>query len=208
MKSFLRNILNTSRKVSAFALIEVLVAISLLATTIITVTTLSISMMRANALNHNHLIATELAREGLEITRVVRDDNWANYRNWLTDIYTGTGQYAFTVDSNSINELWNIQPYSSLVGARLYKEELLGYGYTKYSHDNSGDETPFYRTITVYPLVENGDAPTSEYPSGKYVQSLSDTYVLKVLVESKVWWQYRDTTKEITLYTELTDWNG
>ena len=189
----------------AFALVEVLVAISLLSATIITISALTISMMRANSLTHNHLIATELAREGIEITRNIRDTNWKNYRHWLTDIHDGTtGPYTFSVDGESIgNSNWNVsQPYGE-EGALLYTSEALGEGYTNYSHTETDFPTPFNREITVTPLLQNTDGP-----DGAFDESLPDSYVFKVLVESKVWWIDRGNDREIKLYTELTDWNN
>ena len=174
-------------------MIEVLVAISLLASTIITISALTISMMRANSINHNHLIATELSREGLELTRIIRDQNWENYKYWLTDIHAGVGETFFTVDAE-----FETEPYSTEEDARLYKLDEMGVPYTEYAHNNSGEQTPFYRKITVYPTLSNEEQDVS----------VSDDYILKVLVESKVWWYYKGDTKGVTLFTELTDWNG
>jgi|GEM_PF-5622544 len=201
---------NTARK-HAFALVEVLVAISLLSATIITISALTLSMMRANSLNHNHLIGTELAREGLEITRNIRDTNWANYRHWLTTIHDGTdGPYVFAVDNNGIGDSeWNVFVPFNDESTLLYVSEGIGEGYTEYSHQETSNSiaTPFNREITVTPVLHNSDGP-----SGAFDESLPHTnpgdYVFKVLVESKVWWVDRGNDKEIKLYTELTDWNN
>lgn len=181
-------------KKSGFALVEVLVAVSLLSATIITISALTISMMRANSLNQNHLIATELAREGIEITRNIRDTNWKNYRNWLTGIYDGSGgAYVFAMDGNGVGS-----------GDLLYKDGNLN-GFTEYSHTEvDGGATPFHRLITVTPVLFNNDAIGT---GGLFDSNLPEDYIFKVLVESKVYWVDREMDREIKLYTELTDWN-
>ncbi len=196
----LKKLKNLGRK-SGFALVEVLVAVSLLSATIITISALTISMMRANSLNHNHLVATELAREGLEITRNIRDTNWKYYRHWLTDIHDGADSpYTFSVDSQGLSgNVWNVFVPASDDDSLLYKNDNL-LGYTEYTHSgDSADATPYHRTVTVTPVMDNSDDLDASLPA---------EYVLKVLVESKVWWNYRGQDKEITLYTELTDWNN
>ena len=187
-----------------FALIEVLVAISLLSATIITVSSLTISMMRANSLNQNHLIATELAREGIEITRNIRDTNWKNYRNWLTGIYDGfSDAYVFAVDSNGVGgEDFDVFVPSNDDADLLYKDENLN-GYTEYSHVVAeGAVTPFHRSVSVMPVLYNSDGPGGLFDSG-----LAAEYIFKVLVESKVYWVDRGNDREVKLYTELADWN-
>lgn len=192
-------------KKSGFALVEVLVAVSLLSATIITISALTISMMRANSLNQNHLIATELAREGIEITRNIRDTNWKNYRNWLTGIYGGgSGAYVFAVDGNGLvgDDFHVFTPTGDDAGL-LYKHE--GFEYTEHSHsDVDGIATPFHRLITVTPVLFNNDATDSD---GFFDENLLDDYIFKVLVESRVYWLDREMDREIKLYTELTDWN-
>lgn len=186
-----------------FALVEVLVAVSLLSATIITISALTISMMRANSLNQNHLIATELSREGIEITRNIRDTNWRNYRNWLTGIYDGSsGAYVFAVDGNGlVGEDFNVFVPSD-DGDLLYKDGNLN-GFTEYLHTEvEGGATPFHRLITVTPVLLNSGSP-----SGLFDSNLPDDYIFKVLVESRVYWVDREMDREIKLYTELTDWN-
>lgn len=198
--------MNKLIKKSGFALVEVLVAVSLLSATIITISALTISMMRANSLNQNHLIATELAREGIEITRNIRDTNWRNYRNWLTGIHDGTsGEYVFAVDGNGIgNEDFNVFIPMSNDSDLLYKDENLN-GFTEYSHTEvEGGATPFHRLITVTPALFNNDATDSD---GFFDENLPSDYIFKVLVESRVYWLDREMDREIKLYTELTDWN-
>ena len=189
-----------------FALVEVLVAVSLLSATIITISALTISMMRANSLNQNHLVATELAREGLEITRNIRDTNWRNYRNWLTGIHDGVSdQYVFAVDGNGIGgENFYVFVPSGEDADLLYKND--GFGYTEYSHSAVGENpTPFHREITVTPVLYNDDATDSD---GTFDENLPEGYIFKVLVESRVYWTERKMDREIKLYTELSDWNN
>ncbi len=67
----------TSRSVrQGFSLTEVIVAIGILVTVVISATNLLVSITRGNNVNEHTLVAHALAQEGLEGMRNIRDSNW------------------------------------------------------------------------------------------------------------------------------------
>ena len=60
--------------------------------------------------------------------------------------------------------------------------------------------------MTVTPILLNNDCETST--GCKFDSGLPDDYIFKVLVESTVTWTERGQEKEVSLYTELADWNA
>ena len=69
-------------KRSGFALIEVIVAIVVLALVLSAAIGLLYSVGSAVEANHNRLTATYLAQECLELVRNARDTAWKNYQPW------------------------------------------------------------------------------------------------------------------------------
>lgn len=65
-----------------FTLIEIMVAISVMTVGIVGVYALVPTVIRINAVNTNRFIASQLAREGIELVRNVRDENWLGQLNW------------------------------------------------------------------------------------------------------------------------------
>lgn len=70
------------QKRAGFSLPEVMVAVAILATVVVAVTSLLVSVKRANTGNSNRLMAYYLAQEGLEGIRNIRDSNWLQGVDW------------------------------------------------------------------------------------------------------------------------------
>ncbi|MBU2524618.1 hypothetical protein KKG71_05510, partial [Patescibacteria group bacterium] len=67
----------------AFTIVEVLIGITVISLTIVSITGLVVRTIQANTANMNSFVASQLAQEGLEITRNMRDSNWMRNLDWL-----------------------------------------------------------------------------------------------------------------------------
>ena len=132
---------------SGISILEVVVAIMIIAMGMIGVLSLVIQNVEAQYINKNVLMASGLAQEGLELVRNIRDLNWLTPENtWSQDI-VGDGTYiidyggltSVNMAINSIDE----------AGARLYVDSN-----GLYTHTVTATATNFYRLITV---VDNTD---------------------------------------------------
>ena len=85
---------------AGFTLIEVLVALAILTVAISPLLVTAVSSLRVSALIQNNLIASNLAQEGIEIIRNIRDTNWAS--NKLFDEGLTEGAYAVEWDTTSL----------------------------------------------------------------------------------------------------------
>ena len=65
------------RRQSGFTLVEVIVAVAVVSIGILATVTVANVTVRAGTDNASRVTATNLAREGVELTRNVRDSNWA-----------------------------------------------------------------------------------------------------------------------------------
>ena len=124
------------------SILEVVVAIMIIAMGMIGVLSLVIQNVEAQYINKNILMASGLAQEGLELVRNVRDLNWLTPGNAWDQNIVGDGTYvidygglvSLNTSINSIDE----------VGARLYIDSN-----GLYTHTTTATATNFYRLITV-----------------------------------------------------------
>jgi len=127
---------------AGISILEVVVAIMIIALGMVGVLSLVIQNIQAQYINKNVLVASGLAQEGLEQARNIRDLNWLTPGNdWRQDI-VGDGTY--TIDyggRGSINAAVNSLDDA---GARLY---INSNGF--YTHTVTATATNFYRLITV-----------------------------------------------------------
>jgi prepilin-type N-terminal cleavage/methylation domain-containing protein len=140
-----RNILKNK---NGFTILEMLIALGLVGMGLLGVLALALQNTQVETINRDYLIAANLAQEGIEIVRNIRDKNWLDLNpgiTWDNRIYNITDQ-TYTVNykgtivtaANTIND----------AAARLYTEPPPAGFYTSTS---TGLNTPskFYRLITV-----------------------------------------------------------
>ncbi|MBA3047479.1 prepilin-type N-terminal cleavage/methylation domain-containing protein [Patescibacteria group bacterium] len=125
-------------KCAGFSLLEVMIAVLIITMGMIGVLSLVLQNIQVQYINKNDLIASQLAQEGLELVRNIRDENWLDgnaYDSGIVGDGTYTIDYTFAINDliNSIDD----------VGAKL---NINGAGF--YIH-GAGSATPFYRLITV-----------------------------------------------------------
>jgi type II secretory pathway pseudopilin PulG len=162
-----------------FSLIDVLMAVAVIAIGLIGVMSLLVQNIQAARVNKNFLVASMLAQEGIEIVRSLRDANWLKNPSpvWYDDIYSGPGvnYYAIDKDDSTFNTVANIDDANT----DLY---LKG-GF--YVHDSfGGTKTVFKRMITVD-------------------QTGADALTIKALVQ---WKNNIGTTRHYEVVTYLYNW--
>jgi type II secretory pathway pseudopilin PulG len=121
----------------SFTLIETLVAISILTTGILAISSLISYLISVSSISKQRLVAAYLAQEGIEIVRNLRDTNLISLRNW--DYGLDNGEWQADYDDLSL---------SSYSGTFLNLETSGFYGY------GSGTPTNFRRVIR---LQKSGD---------------------------------------------------
>ncbi len=78
------------REKKAFTLIEVITVLFVISLGMIGVLSLIVQNIQSQSLNKNTLIAYQLAQEGVEMIRYVRDNNWREGRGWRENLASGT----------------------------------------------------------------------------------------------------------------------
>lgn len=86
---------------AGFTLIETMVAVSIIVVGLVSALTLISNSLFYVSNIQDRLVAANLAQEGIELTRNLRDNNWLQDRNWnfgLTD-----GDYQMAYNQNSLS---------------------------------------------------------------------------------------------------------
>ncbi|MDD4607143.1 MAG: hypothetical protein PHS07_02275 [Patescibacteria group bacterium] len=122
---------------SGQSLIETIVAFGILTTGIVAIMSLTASGLFNSGISRQRIVAINLAREGLEITRAIRDSRWLNPD---TVDFLPAGKYKVDYNDNDLDNL-----VSNIVDCKLYQES----GTQLFTHFNTGTETNFWRMITI-----------------------------------------------------------
>jgi prepilin-type N-terminal cleavage/methylation domain-containing protein len=103
------NPINKNEK--GFSLLEVIFAMAIITSGILSIMSLFSSNLRAEENNKNKLIATYLAQEGIEVVRQARDNIWFGGDNDFLDNNSEFKDYNFIVGLNNVNDIrqgWEI----------------------------------------------------------------------------------------------------
>ena len=168
------------------SLIETIMALFVLVTGLAAGLSLAIYVFGSSSDVSRRILATNLAREGIEAARRLRDSNWIAgtlidcgsgqfcYSSWLTAPYNispsgGTGtEYRMLFDPSSMGNKWSLSPSGAGSDYRLYVQAGGGLGHTA-----TANPTQFFRKISMV-TVQSSAPYTATSP--------------KVLVRSSVWW--------------------
>ncbi len=134
---------------SGFSLMEVLAVLFIMSIGLIGILSLTLQNIQVEDINKNRLVARQLSQEGIELIRRKRDTNWLQIGNctlmptsdcWKEDINAGTYKidyrYLTPTAVIGISET-RLQNYTSGDDINLYV------------HDATGEDSPFYRLMTI-----------------------------------------------------------
>lgn len=172
---------------NGFTLIEVVVSIALLVLVFGGLIGVMILSQETKINTKNNLIANNLAQEGIDLVRFIRDQHYDNGDpDVFANIYNSNGTpYSFTIMSESDGDI-TITPFSGGTVKNSETLKISNHRYIYTSTDPAAITTPFRRLITT------------TYYSGATPPYLAIT--------SEVNWQSDNKQNTITINDELTDW--
>lgn len=183
-----------------FSLLGVVIASAFVVLVITAIAGLGQRTSAATRTAKERLIATFLAREGIELVRAIRDNNWLATPRCASEPCTiywrggpaGTGTKnicdgAFRIDAGTVE-------LSSNADVRIYRSGLV------YNHDAAGRLTPFRRQIVIVSAENDALCPP---PAS--VSNLPPRPPFAVIVTVR--WTARDgLERKVTLVEELYPW--
>jgi len=206
-----------------YTLIELIIAIGVFTLGIMGVLGLAVSNYHDSQDNVDRVIAINLAREGLELIKNVRDSNWLridgnqlcgfspctwdsgfdNVSDYMVMAYNDSdGWPNFLIDCNQSIESCVNGYITSNAGVKLY---INGFG--NYDHDNTGNSTKFSRVIKISKICliaggsinEGGDPHNFEYAVDMDTDcGVSETHIGFNLISHVQWEDNGTQTAEIS----------
>lgn len=161
-----------------FTLVEVLVALTLLTTALVPAFVLASNAVNLSVRIKNSLTAADLAQEGVEVVRAIRDDNWF-------------AEEAAPLEANGLSECdtaagcqvqWDSPQMEKLSGNPFLKIDPAT-GLYQYGPSGAPDSI-FHRKITITEVVPG----------------------IEVAVISKVEWMEHGKPKEVSIEYHLFNW--
>lgn len=187
-----------------FTILETLIALSIVAIGVVGTLTLSSQTVVGSRASQNEVTATNLAREGIEVARALRDSNWLSIEaGMLQDSEWDNGLYAigndYTARAVFDGRRWTLDyQYGDLASCkencRLYLDETTGV----YSHESNGTKTIFHRAVETNAICEDHAIKASGNVCGNKKVGIQ--------VLATVEWEEQNHTSSLTLEERLYNW--
>ena len=129
-------------QIKSFTLVEVLVSITILIVALLAGVSLLVKTIGMTSIITDKFIAANLAQEGIELVRNIRDNNFLNHRDPMTGLASGIYYIDYNDDSLTSCSNKNRCPY-------LRYDDLVGYSYDK------GKSSKFRRYIVLFWLSDH-----------------------------------------------------
>ncbi len=195
-----------------FSIIEVLVWILIFSLWLVAIYALISSSLQLNDYNKNYIVASNLAREQIELIKNIRDTNYRTIHKWnqinpkwdynLASNFFSTGTYytvendfsplaPFPIKAQTIHNFWEWQNVLTTKMANYRLCIDINWVYT-YDCSGANQKSAFYRYLKIDPVL---------YSSWWTTVVEKDAYK----ITSKVIW-YMKWYNETELNTIITDW--
>ncbi len=127
-----------------FTLVEVVVILFIMSMGLIGILGLIVQNIQSQSYNKSNLIAYQLAQEGIELIRKVRDSNWRESLPY--DDKLAAGQYYMDYEDTA-PQVFN----PSMPGQIVLRKNAANF----YTHEATATATPFSRLITIQTIDDH-----------------------------------------------------
>lgn len=193
-------------------MLEAIIAIGIIATSVSASLTLVQSSISAEKESEAGIIATNLAREGIEVVRALRDSNWLAGVVWDQGFSASGNDYTSILVFDPSTNAWSLSFATDLItepGAAVYRYPAeAGYateGLYIQAQSQPADTvfTGFTRLITTNPICDDGT------PTYSIISSSSCGAMEKIgmqVISSVAWIAAGGRTREITVEGLMFNW--
>ncbi|MAF13472.1 MAG: hypothetical protein CMI53_01090 [Parcubacteria group bacterium] len=186
---------NLKESQSGQSLLEVVIALTILVMALSAVLALTTSNIVGQKESEFQIVANNLAREGIEVVRSIRDSNWLAGVAWDEGLTDATKNVA-TAEFDIVTNTWSLN--FDFTDDLLYISSGLSRGL--YSHDGSGQPSEFRRILTLDDIcLDDGETIEVSPPC-------STGQKIGVKVTSEVSWLERGRDRQVTLESFLYAW--
>jgi len=188
--------------------IEAMVAITVIITAISSSLALIQSSITATRVGGMQVVAANLAREGVEVVRAMRDTNWLKSQAFQLDLVDGGGSKTARPLLDVVNGGWTLSFDATALSSANAQVYLMPDGvYVQADSQPSGSSvSPYSRVISLQHICRD-DGTGTERIVGGVATCLGSETLAGIAVGSSVRWrgvggQYQTLTAEERLY----DW--
>ena len=195
---------------SGQSIVEAIIATSIVATAVAAALTLTTASLNAQKDNEGWMIATNLAREGVEVVRNIRDSNWLAGLNWDEGLEGDNHNYTAIAKFNPISGEWlldftpdTIKSYGTEVW-RYTNGSWIGVYTQNMGKPDDAMASLFYRLITL-------DAICHDYIGDDFINTTGDgcpvgNPKIGIRIMSKVVWNTGGRDHDIEVVEMIYDW--
>jgi Tfp pilus assembly protein PilV len=202
-RSLLRRLTSGSRLLPGQSLIELIIAMFVIIVGLVAAGSVIFANARAEERSLDRVFATNLAREGVEIAKAVRDSNWVSGGATSSDagLYSGTDYTGVPRMDGGVFIDFDFTPNAFTDTATQIKVSTNAGSPGLYVQGTgaSGNATAFSRLVTLSPIC-------SDYTTRASGSSCGALTKIGVRVNSQVRWSRRDGAHTSTIEEDLYDW--
>lgn len=185
-------------------LLEAVIALSIIVTGLVGALSLAVSNLSNSNDSVQRVIAGNLAREGVEVVRNIRDSNWLAGEEWGVGLFSEDDSNDHTAIIRFLKEENNWQLKFGEEDEFDEPEILKITDDYLYNHE-TGSATNFFRLITIDEICAEesecgGDGICSEGEEGNCTERIG------VRVISEVQWKDRGKTRNLVIEDKLYNW--
>jgi hypothetical protein len=199
-------------------LLEMMVAIGVISVGLFSVWALFLSNYNGEQEAGARVLAVNLAREGVEVVKNIRDTNWLHIENneacgssdpclWDSGLVDLVGAGTGTIKNISLSDVYidfNVENINNEL-TKLYTDKITGL----YGHDNAGNSTRYRRMIKIQNICCIDSAPQDlkcDDFNFQFQSAVCPNLKVGLSVASTVNWTIEGRTRELTVYNRLFNW--
>jgi prepilin-type N-terminal cleavage/methylation domain-containing protein len=205
---------------TGFTLLETLIALSVVSVGIMAAFTLSLANLNTARDNYERILAANLAREGVELVRNIRDSNWLKMEanedcdsaapglqlcDWDEDLNVSTSTIAY--NATSTREIVDsVEGCFNNLGAgtcRIFRNAN-----NFYDHNSTGDATNMARVIKILALCLNPASDAAISTNGNFTCAGAPNYKVGLRVTAHVYWVDGDQTHTTEVVEDMYNWRS
>lgn len=180
-------------------MIEMIIAISVITVGLMSAAGLVFSNLNLVDRDTDQAIVINLAREGVEISKQIRDSNWLAGLPFNQGMLTGT-DYTATINYDGTAGTLPTFNFTANVIAHANARLVLKNNF--YAQTGAvGTSTAFTRLVTLHPICENFTILNSGQTC-----PVAAPRTIGIRVESRVNWTRKNIAKSSVIYEDLYDW--
>lgn len=182
-------------------LLETIFAIGILLIVVSAVMALATSSITGQQESEAQILGNNLAREGIEVIRNIRDSNILAGKKWDDGLHSGTALVRFESFDNSWSLDYNYQPGDNKI--YFYQDGV-------YAHDNGqiNKSTPYARTVTISHIclrLQNPDQGHEDIKDNCDPDSEKEKKI-GLKVSSQIFWTDKSRLRKIIIEDLLYAW--